>query len=191
MRRLTCAMAGHYSCSYMCDHKCAMYRIIRHHTAKALRLGHHDPLVIPWDKRHFFYVTSTVLPCRYQFKTLLQRRCHHVSMLLGPAQALMYLMMRSNIATLNMNRNDAHRQGVYGSGEAIWEGPGFLGRTNVTLLNKTTIDFKLKFFACDKEHSMHNYPKFWSSHSTSCLGEGPPGQVLVLGIVEIKLKSNN
>ena len=31
--------------------------------------------------------------------------------------------------------------------------------------------------------------KIRTSLSTSCLGEGPPGQVLVLGTVDLKLKS--
>ena len=68
----------------------------------------------------------------------------------------------------------------------VEKGAGHWGRTNVTLLNKTTFDFKLTCSTCNKEHSMNNPPNFWRSHSNTCKHEGPPGQILILGTGELK-----
>ena len=51
---------------------CVLYRIKRHHTAKARCLGHCDQLGVPWKKRRCLLITSTVLPCRNQFRIFLE-----------------------------------------------------------------------------------------------------------------------
>ena len=46
----------------------------------------------------------------------------------------------------------------------VEKGQGHWGRTNVTLLNEASFDFKLTCSSCDKEHYIMNPPNFWKSH---------------------------
>ena len=50
----------------------------------------------------------------------------------------------------------------------VEQSQGNWGRTNVTLLNKTTYAFKLTCSSCNKEFSYANPSNFWKTHSTTC-----------------------
>ena len=71
----------------------------------------------------------------------------------------------------------------------VEKGMRYWVRTNFTMLNKTTYNFKLTCSACNKEHSLLNPPN-WRSHRKTCKRGSPSGQVLVRGTCWIVIIQN-